>query len=217
MDETGYRIEPLAAGHLGAIARVHRRVFPGYFLSNLGEGFLRLHYEDFLVCPLAFGFVAVDAQAGEVVGAVLGTMDAQALRRVVTRRHAGRKLLLALGRLCCSPRLWGQVAIRIARMLGTHLRRLWGASAPGVPSGRQDAKARLVSIGVTPEVRGRGAATALMRALEQEVVRRGADRVGLSVFADNARAIRFYEKTGWELAATRRGVVVFEKQLRAST
>jgi len=207
------RIEPLTRENLDAAAEVHRRAFPGYFLANLGRRFLRLYYDDFVESPIAFGFVAVDEGTGRPLGAVVGALDGGAFRRLSVRRHLVRKMLLAFGRLFCSLRLWGQAAVRLGRAIRGVLRRLLGLREAGPPDDHEDTPVRLLSIGVVPEARGTGAAGALVRAFEQEAAARGAERVGLSCFEDNDRAIRFYGKHGWERIRTWRGSVSFEKRL----
>ena len=56
-----------------AMAKLHVSAFPGFFLTSLGQPFLRLLYEGFLAHPQGICLVAEDA--GNVVGFVAGTMD----------------------------------------------------------------------------------------------------------------------------------------------
>ena len=213
MAQAAWQIEPLTHERLGAVAEVHGRAFRGYFLANLGPRFLRLYYDDFVGNPIAIGLVAVEEATGRPLGAVVGNTDGMAFYRLSVRRHMGRKMLLAFGRLFCSLRLWGQAAVRVGRALKRLARRLLGRRPEGPPDDHKDTPVRLLSIGVVPEARGTGLAAALIRAFEQEAAARGADRVGLTCFEDNDRAIRFYEKSGWERVRTWRGTVAFEKRL----
>ncbi|MGB2998437.1 MAG: GNAT family N-acetyltransferase [Phycisphaerae bacterium] len=64
-------------------------------------------------------------------------------------------------------------------------------------SGPADRHASLRSIAVAPEMRGSGVAMELIRCFERDVAEKGLSRVSLTVFADNERAIHFYEKAGW--------------------
>jgi [ribosomal protein S18]-alanine N-acetyltransferase len=82
--------------------------------------------------------------------------------------------------------------------------------------------ARLYSIVVSPAARGRGAASALLRAAETGARRRHCERVTLEVRPGNNAAIRLYEKFGY--AMTRRiagfyqdgrDALRFERTLRA--
>lgn len=57
--------------------------------------------------------------------------------------------------------------------------------------------ARLYSIAVAHEARGRGVGQALMRAAERAAQARGCTRLRLEVRQDNAAAIRLYERIGY--------------------
>ncbi len=58
-------------------------------------------------------------------------------------------------------------------------------------------RAEVVSLAVEPPARGKGAASALLAATVRRVRRRGATRLGLTVKVTNARAMAFYEKSGF--------------------
>jgi ribosomal protein S18 acetylase RimI-like enzyme len=55
---------------------------------------------------------------------------------------------------------------------------------------------------VDKEWHGKGIAQPMMRACEDEALARGGKTICLSVWLDNPRAIRFYEKTGFRKAGT---------------
>jgi ribosomal protein S18 acetylase RimI-like enzyme len=63
---------------------------------------------------------------------------------------------------------------------------------------RGSSVARLYSIAVAPEDRGRGLAALLMRDAEEVARRRGARHLRLEVRSDNAGAIRLYERLGYQ-------------------
>ena len=62
--------------------------------------------------------------------------------------------------------------------------------------------ARLYSITVAPEARGKGLARALMAACEADAAERGARAVRLEVRSSNSSAIRLYEAGGYRVIAT---------------
>lgn len=61
--------------------------------------------------------------------------------------------------------------------------------------------ARLYSLTVAPDHRGKGIASALMAAGEVDAARRGCNRVRLEVRQSNATAIRLYERHGFRVMA----------------
>jgi ribosomal-protein-alanine N-acetyltransferase len=62
---------------------------------------------------------------------------------------------------------------------------------------RGSRRARLYSIAVTSMAVGRGVGSGLLSAAEDAARRRGACRLHLEVRADNAKAVAFYERTGY--------------------
>ena len=70
---------------------------------------------------------------------------------------------------------------------------------------RESDLARLYSIAVAHDARGRGVGEALLAAVEQAALRRGARRMRLEVRQDNAGAIRLYERGGYARFAERPG------------
>lgn len=62
--------------------------------------------------------------------------------------------------------------------------------------------ARLYSISVAPEARGRGLAQALLAACEAEAAARGARAMRLEVRRSNSSAARLYERAGYRVIAT---------------
>lgn len=68
--------------------------------------------------------------------------------------------------------------------------------------GRLAGSAELVSVAVEPEVRGRGAASALLESALRRLARRGAERLTLVVRSSNGPARAFYEKYGFRRLRT---------------
>jgi ribosomal protein S18 acetylase RimI-like enzyme len=58
--------------------------------------------------------------------------------------------------------------------------------------------AELAYFGVSPHLLGLGAGTELLRDLQTRLKAGGYDRAELSVYTDNLRAIRLYERLGWQ-------------------
>ena len=58
-------------------------------------------------------------------------------------------------------------------------------------------------LGVAPERWGEGVARSLLRELPAQLAAAGFSSAHLTVYEDNARAIRAYERAGWRLAQER--------------
>lgn len=81
------------------------------------------------------------------------------------------------------------------RRFGPALQVVGPVGAPlGLCAVKQD---ELNQLFTSPEARGKGVAQALIADAEARVAAAGHDLIWLDVIAENDRAIRFYEKSGW--------------------
>ena len=76
-----------------------------------------------------------------------------------------------------------------------------GYAGLSAPAGDADVQ----TLAVAPGAQGQGLGRALLGALLDEAARRGAPAVLLEARADNGRALRLYESTGFERLSVRRG------------
>ena len=89
------------------------------------------------------------------------------------------------------------LAIRDPRLLGSAIRRLRALASPRrVPQDVEPAL-RLFDIAVTQDSRGRGLGRRLLDATIAAARERGYPAMGLSVLADNERALRLYGSSGF--------------------
>jgi ribosomal protein S18 acetylase RimI-like enzyme len=173
-------------------------VFPDYFLAHMGQRFLECFYGEFADQSGNYGGVALVGH--QLVGAVLGTIDSGAFYSEFYRRHFGPAACAFLRGLVTDPYIRQNAMARTAhvrsalRSLAHRRRRLATPEMPPPAS----VPARLLSIGVDPDFRGRGIAQLLVDFYCEQLRRDGIAAVGLSVRPDNQRAIAFYQKSGWQ-------------------
>jgi ribosomal protein S18 acetylase RimI-like enzyme len=193
------QIRKIGIGDVSQLAALHRRIFPDYFLTHMGQRFLEHFYREFAGQPENYGLVAISDQ--EPVGAIIGTTNGAAFYSRLYPHSFGVAVLALARGLVTDPYLRHNLAARSAHMrhaLGSilhHRREPVQANTPGVPLPRS---ARLLSIGVDPGHTGQGIASELVDRFCRELVDNGVEQVGLSVRADNQHAIDFYVKTGWQ-------------------
>jgi aminoglycoside 6'-N-acetyltransferase len=95
-----------------------------------------------------------------------------------------------------SPRSEGLVAVADGKVVG--MIELW-LKRPRDPEGGRTPRIKVdLGLAVAPEWRGRGVGTALMRAAEDWARAQGAERMVLDLDANNAGALRLYERLGYE-------------------
>ena len=178
----------LEAGDLGAVARVHRAAFADTPLTLLGEEAVRRYYVWLLMGPhdvTALGAFVDGRCAGFSFGGVFrGAMTGFVKKN---RAYLGMRILM-------HPWLLARAPFR-AR-LGQGLRLLSRKKRP-VAKVQPVPSFGILSIAVDPHWQGSGVATTLMR--ENELAARGLGfhQMHLTVHPSNARAVRFYEKSGW--------------------
>jgi len=218
MDDSSERptIRTMTSRHLGQIVRLHQDVFPGHFLTHLGERVLTRFYREFV--DTAGDLATLSVLGDKVVGFVVGTSDVDLFYRRFYRRNGLALVPLLVGRFLVDAyvrrSVWsrlGHIRLALRSLLRSGGRRPAAGerSATGVP-------VRLLSIGVAHELRGTEVAAEMMQHFCRQLQDLGKEEVGLSVYADNGCAIRFYEKTGWERRGSSGKSISFVRSLRPS-
>ena len=184
----------MKASDLSRVAELHIRSFDGYFLSRLGPGFVRRLYHEYR-SPADVALVA--ERSGEIVGFVLGSTDLSAVYRRFYRRNLpfiGYRLLERAGR---DPETRHQIGQRVGHFRVGLLAIVGRRAEPITPIDEPDG-AELVSIGVAPKAQGSPTASMLVAGFLDELRKRSVSVAKLSVRQDNERAIRFYQREGWQ-------------------
>jgi len=196
---TTFHVVPADNSMLGSMAECHRRSFPGFFMTLLGDGCLRLSYKVYNTHPDALSLVAIDSETGAVIGLVAG--GAPEVRTEFARRHVLRLVLAALRRSLTNAFVRGRFLHHITGAIKTaavKCRLLSASATDGPPAiGAPGSWASLFSICTHPDHRGRGIGAALIQRLEAECAQRGFRTLRLSVLNDNLAARAFYETCGW--------------------
>ncbi|HMJ77315.1 MAG TPA: glycosyltransferase [Iamia sp.] len=188
--------------HAAAVAELHVRAFPRFFLTSLGTRFLARFYAVVLASDDGVGVGRfVD---GRLAAFAVGADRAEGFYRDLARRHGLRLGAAALVPLLRRP----AAAVRLARSLGLQ------APPDSAPDGPV-----LLSIARDPGPLGRGAGGAVLDAFEAAVAGRGGTSVALATDADdNDDVLAFYRGHGYadegvaEAVGTRR-LVRFRKPL----
>ena len=171
-------------GDISRVVSVHLESFPGFFLSFLGDRFLRLYYSGICAAPEGIALVYLN-EAGIPAGFVAGTTNPQGFYRRLLKSDGLKFALASLGALFRRPSTCGRL-----------LRALTHPSAN--PIG--DEVAGLYSIGVLPELQGTGAGKKLVRAFLAEAARRGCKKVFLTTDRDeNDEVNGFYRSLGFTI------------------
>jgi ribosomal protein S18 acetylase RimI-like enzyme len=165
------------------IVNVHREAFPEFFLTTLGERFLRRFYRALVSDEAALCFVG--HIQGKVCGFVVGPLEPAGFFRKLLLREGVGFILDAIPALLRRP--WFVA------------RRLWRGAGYRGETPPLRARAVLVSsIAVSPAATGSGIAIELLAAFCEAAQQRGASCVYLLTDRDyNVAANRFYTKAGF--------------------
>lgn len=191
------RVVDLTPELLDDAAGVHLEAFRGYMNAQLGRGYAKAFLRWFTRAPQGVALAALEngRVAGYVVGAPAGYDRAmtRALIWVVARAFALRPWLL----------LQRRFLERIAR-------RARSVPQPPVETG---AVMSLVGIGVAEAGQGSGVGRVLMEEFERRARQHGMTSMRLSVYADNERARRLYERAGWIVERTEANALYYRRAL----
>lgn len=194
-----FTIRPLTVEDLPDVARVHMQAFPDSALTKLGREAVRRYYEWQVTGPheaLNIGVYDQDNLLGFCFGGVFrGALGGflQKNRAFLVRRVISHPWLLA------NPLFRERARFAISRLYKQFFPRR--ASVAAKSSATRPEKAPsfgILSIAVAPSYQGSGVAQLLMEYLEQVAIERGFTYMDLTVHPSNKRAVRFYEKMGWQ-------------------
>ena len=182
-------MRPLSRQDVDECAAMHRRAFPGFFLSALGEPFLREFYRAFLDDD-AVTAVATSPDGRQLLGVVVGhTAPRGFFRRLLIRRwyvFAAASIGLLVRRPSALPRL-----LRALRYRGQ------------VPVPYEGAL--LSSICVQPEAQGMHIGRLLIDAWVAQLAGRDLDTAYLTTDGRGNDAVNhFYASSGWRLSGSYR-------------
>lgn len=181
-------IRVMKHGDLCHLCSLHMESFPGFFLTSLGPGFLRLLYAGFAREPNGICIVAEDK--GVIVGFAAGTTVPDVFFGRLLRRQGWQFALAAIPGLLRNP------AFVARKCLGALFYR--GEEPTGLANA-----ALLSSLAVTPACGGRGIGQRLVHSFAQEARKAGCSAIYLTTDeAHNDRVNCFYAKCGFVLRDT---------------
>lgn len=167
---------------LDAIVNIHDIAFPNFFLTTLGDGFLKLYYKSVMNSPE--GILLISHSDNVITGFCAGTLLSAGFNTRLIKKN-----------------LFGYMGQGI-RLLFTHPVRIWhlykNLSKENPDVGDKGEYAELLSIGVDPNKQGGGVGKKMLIALEEEVKKRGGSKLSLTTDCENnEKAIGFYHSLGY--------------------
>lgn len=170
-----------------SIVKIHCDAFDGFFLTSLGKTFLRFYYSCFINSDETIVLCAENN--GTLLGFAAIAQNAHGFNSRLIKRNFIKFSLLAMKLLFTCPKS----LVRLAR----NIRKT--GNGGGIDTDLE-AYAELFSIGVSPQSQGQGIGKILLAESEQEIKKRGVQRVSLTTdYYDNDSALAFYRSMGYEV------------------
>ena len=183
-----FNIVAIKSTHIQQIVDVHMQAFPNFFLTFLGPRFLKEFYSSFTYDSAGIGFVAEDAETGEVIGAIVGPLIPEGYFKRLLKKRWWAFCLASISAVIKKP----AVVKRLFRAV------FYRGEAP---TGNK--RALLSSIAISPDYQNKGIGKILVERWMEEVRKRGALGCFLTTDADNNDKINcFYQRLGWKIEST---------------
>ena len=167
-----------------SIVDIHLQAFKNFFLSSLGEDFLKFYYSCFIKNKDAVVLIAKDND--RIVGFAAATALCRGFNTALIKQNLFSFSLVGLKLFVTNPK----ALVRLARNMTK--------KSDEVQSEEDYAELYSNSIGVAPEGQGKGVGKELLSRMEQELLKRKVDKLSLTTdYYDNDRTIGFYKAMGY--------------------
>ncbi len=209
-DRPAVTVRRASRSELPAVARIHAHAFPGFVLTQLGQGFLRRYYGAVMEFP--GGVLLVAEVGGKPIGFAAGFLNPQEFSRSLKRRILSLAPHIIVGVLT-HPRVFGIVWQTSLGVLQGRLQATAGTDESGTlawPEVDSPDEFEFCSMGVAPEAQGMGAGKALTRAIVEAARSLGARGIYLNTDADDNDYVNAFHASmgfqlqGWYMAAGKR-------------
>ena len=193
---------------LPVVCDVHAKCFPESFSTRLGKKLLTAYYYEFyLEAPHLFLVCENDEgkMCGFIMGYVLGKTNAISNFMKKNRLRMGMKVIGLL--LCFDKLAWRKVKKAFSRKKTPEQTQQQGAVIDKTGEGD------LLSICVTEEMRGTGAAVAMVNKYNEVLSAHGHKVCYLTCETSNPRGLAFYKKLGYDVTEETKEKICFRKDL----
>ncbi|MCI9380190.1 MAG: GNAT family N-acetyltransferase [Dorea sp.] len=166
------------------ISELHKRAFPSFFLTQLGEPFLQTLYSGYMEDMNSGIIVAEDDN--EIVGFIAYSNDYPQLYKGLIKKHLIKFAFCSLGAAIRHP---------------SFIKRILGAFKKSESVIKEEPYVELASICVDPKLENQGTGTELINYLKDIVDFNAYAYINLETDADGNDVVnKFYKKNGFKLA-----------------
>ena len=178
-----HELETASSEYIKAIAELHKKAFPSFFLTQLGVPFLRTLYSGYMEDKDS-GIIAAE-EKGKLVGFIAYSNDYPRFYKGLIKNHLMRFAICSIGAAIRHP---------------SFIKRLLGAFKKSESVVKNERYVELASICVDPDIESRGVGSALIDYLKGIVDFNKYAYINLETDADGNDGVnKFYVKNGFML------------------
>jgi len=168
----------------GEIAGIHSKTFENFFLTSLGNSFLKTYYKSCIKFNEAVAVCAID-EKNNIVGFSVGSLNSKGFHKRLILNNLFPFIIQAIVILFSKPKA---------------LFRLFKNLNKEVNLNDDGNYAELLSIGVLIEKKGLGIGKGLLLEFEKNIQLENIKRISLTTdFNNNAFVLNFYKSLGYEV------------------
>lgn len=168
---------------VSSIVAIHKQSFPNFFLTTLGDGFLRLYYSCMCKCEEAVTLCASDD--GKVAGFATSAYVSYGFNKNLIKKNLFQFGLMAVKLLFTKP----DAIIRLIKNIDKE-----SSDKSFLDNGEY---AELYSIAVSPKCQGKGVGKMLLAETEKDVSNHNKAISLTTDYFNNDKAIGFYHSLGY--------------------
>ena len=169
--------------YVDTIAKLHKKAFPSFFLTQLGLGFLKTLYLGYLENPES-GIIVAE-EKGEIVGFIAYSKDYPGFFKGLIKKHLFK---------------FGICSVKAVIRHPSFAKKLLSAFGKSESVEKREKYVELASICVDPDSEGKGIGTKMIDTLKEMVDFKEYEFINLETDAvGNEKVNRFYLKNGFKL------------------
>jgi len=178
------KFRPVENSEYKTLASLHSLAFDDFFLTSLGNKFLRTYYKSVLKSNESITSCAVNEE-GKMTGFSIGCTHAKGFHKRLVIKFYILFIIQAFWIVFTRPR----AIFRLIKNMDK--------KANDQDDGNY---AELLSIAVDPEYKNMGIGKELIKVFEQEAFKKGCTRMALTTdYENNDKVISFYKKVGYDI------------------
>lgn len=179
------KIKQLEVSDVNEVVKIHQNTFSGFFLTQLGEKFLRGYYASCIKNKTSTIAVGIYSEENTLLGFSIGSTQSKGYYKRILKSNFFKFCMIGVYLVFTKP-------MAIVRLM-KNMDKVKKESDDGL-------YCELLSIGISADQKGKGYGKILLEAFEKDAVKRNLKKIALTTdYNNNDGVIAFYKKAGYEV------------------